>query len=364
MHDPGSTNGSVATVPAPTHRFDQSHVVETGSSFSELSAQVRKAGLLDLRPGRYVVMIAVNTLMLAAGVAAFFVLGRSWWQVPVAVWMGFWCGQSAFIWHDAAHKAMFRSKAAATAVGRLHANLLNGVSYEWWVSHHNRHHSFPNHLENDPDIGRRTVIFHISQYASRRGHQKFVVRYQNVMFFVLLVAEALKMHRTAIKMLRDGALRHPWAEGLLLFAYAAIYLTCVFTVLSPVQAVVFVLVQQAVLGVYFGMLFAPNHKGMPVRSNAESMDWLERQVLTSRNIKPSPVIDFVYGGLNYQVEHHLFPCMPRMNLGRCRRIVREFCSRNNIPYYEVGLVASYREVASYLREVSEPVRNGTVAVSA
>ncbi|HEY3608747.1 MAG TPA: acyl-CoA desaturase [Pseudonocardiaceae bacterium] len=338
--------------------FDRSHAVETGRKFSEVSTLVKQAGLLELRPVRYVVKIASNLLLLAAGLVAFFLVGDSWWQLAIAVWLGFCGGQSAFMWHDAAHKSMFRNKTAATFVGRLHANLINGVSYGWWVNHHNRHHSFPNHLENDPDIGRRTVIFDISQYPARRRIQKFIVRYQSVLFFVLLVLEGLKMHRTAVKALGQRAVRNPWIEGLLLFAHAAIFLGCVFTVLPPLKAVLFVLVQQAVLGVYFGMLFAPNHKGMPVRSDKESLEWLERQVLTSRNIKPSPVVDFMYGGLNYQVEHHLFPAMPQMNLGRCREIVRAYCLRNEIPYHEVGFVASYREVASFLHEVSRPVREG------
>jgi fatty acid desaturase len=356
----------VSSVPvAEAQRFDfhRSHSAETGQKFRELSKLVKDAGLLNLRQGRYVLKIAFNTLLLVAGLVAFFVIGDSWWQLAVAVWMGFCGGQSAFLWHDAGHKAMFRNKTAATWVGRFHANLVNGVSFGWWVNHHNRHHSSPNHLENDPDIGRRTAIFDISQYPSRSGMQRFVVRYQSVLFFLLLVLEAMKIHRTAIKALIQRTVRNRWIEGLLLFAHTAIFLGCVFAVLSPVKALAFLLVQQAVLGVYLGMLFAPNHKGMPVRTDKESLEWLERQVLTSRNIRPSTVVDFLYGGLNYQIEHHLFPTMPQMNLGKCRKIVRAYCKRNGIPYHEVGLLASYREVASFLHTVSRPVREGTITAA-
>ncbi len=358
---PGATQAtSLATL---TPGFDTRHVVETGKKFSEVSSLVRQAGLMELHPKRYLAKIAFNTLIFAVGLVAFFELGNSWWQLVVAVWMGLYGGQSAFLWHDAAHKAMFGNKAAATFVGRIHANLVNGVSYGWWVNHHNRHHSFPNHLENDPDIGRRTVIFDISQYAARSRSGKFIVRYQSVLFFVLLVLEGFKMHRTAVTALRQKVVKSPWVEGALLLAHAAIFLGAVFWVMSPLRAVLFVIVQQMVLGLYFGMLFAPNHKGMPVRTDEESLEWLERQVLTSRNIKPSPLIDFVYGGLNYQVEHHLFPSMPQMNLGKCREIVKAYCDRNAIPYHEVGFVDSYREVSKFLYDVSEPVRSGTVPVA-
>lgn len=349
-----------ATV-GPARDFSRSHAVETGRKFSEVHKLVKEAGLLDLRPRRYVLKLAVNTAMLAAGVVGFFLVGDSWWQLLIALWMGFWGGQSAFMWHDAAHKSMFRHKGWATAVGRFHANLVNGVSYGWWVTHHNRHHSFPNHLENDPDIGRRTIIFDIAQYPTRKRSQKFVVRYQSVLFFVLLIFEGFKMNRTGFNAIREGKLNRPWVEGVLLAGHFVLLLGCVFTVLDPLTAVLFILVQKATLGFYFGMLFAPNHKGMPTRTDEESLEWLDRQVLTSRNIKPSPVIDFLYGGLNYQVEHHLFPTMPQMNLGRCRTIVRAYCERNGIPYHEVGFWTSYREVASFLHEVSRPVRAGTVA---
>jgi fatty acid desaturase len=330
---------------------------DVGAHFAELAAEVRQAGLLDLVPSRYYVRIALNAGLFLVGLVAFFLVGDSWWQLAVAAWMGFCGAQSAFMWHDAGHKAMFRG-APATAIGRIHANLVNGVSYGWWVNHHNRHHSFPNNIDLDPDIGRRTAIFDMSQYASRTRWQKFVVRHQRTLFFVLLTLEAYKMHRTSVLAVARGDTKRPRVEGGLLFLHAAIYLTVVFLVLSPVLGIAFIVAQQAVLGVYFGMIFAPNHKGMEVRSGEESLDWLERQVLTSRNIRPSVVVDFLYGGLNYQVEHHLFPTMPRMNLGRCRPIVRAYCARNDIPYVEVSAIESYREVAGFLHEVSEPARLG------
>ncbi|MFE9494306.1 fatty acid desaturase family protein [Streptomyces collinus] len=335
----------------------------TGASatFSELLKRVKAEGLLDLDPRYYVGKLALNTALLLIGFAAFFELGDSWWQLLTALWMGLCGGQSAFMWHDAGHKAMFRSKKAASAVGYVHANLVNGVSYGWWVNHHNRHHSNPNHLDMDPDIGRRTAIFDIKQYPTRKGTQKFVVRYQSVLFFVLLVLEGFKMLKTAVLSIVQGKTKRPVLETFLIVLRAAVYLGLVFTVLSPVLAVAFILVQHAALGVYFGMIFAPNHKGMDVRDgDEETLDWLERQVLTSRNIRPSRLIDFLYGGLNYQVEHHLFPAMPQKSLPRARELTREYCAERGVPYHEVGFWASYREVASFLHEVSAPVRRGDV----
>jgi fatty acid desaturase len=327
------------------------------ASFAELLKRVKAEGLLDLDTRYDYRRLALNMSLIAAGLVAFFLIGQSWWQMPVAVWMGL-CGvQSAYMWHEVGHKAMFRDKRIGTLTAYFHANFFSGVSYAWWVNHHNRHHSHPNHISLDPDIGRRTAIFDIKQYATRTPVQRFIVRHQRVLFFLLLVLEGYKMEKTTIKELARSGAKHRHLEIGLVLLRTAIYLTAVFTVLTPLQAVAFILVQHAALGVYFGLMFAPNHKGMEVRDGEkETLDWLERQVLTSRNIRPNWWIDFLYGGLNYQVEHHLFPAMPQRNLARARELTREYCAERGIPYVEVSFWESYRQVATFLHEVSEPTR--------
>jgi fatty acid desaturase len=122
------------------------------------------------------------------------------------------------------------------------------------------------------------------------------------------------------------------------------YLTVVALVMSPAHAIAFIVVQQGLLGVYLGCAFAPNHKGMPVLGEQDNLDYLRRQVLTSRNVSGGPLVETLLGGLNYQIEHHLFPSMPRPSLRRCRSLVRAFCAQHELPYCELNLVASYAQV--------------------
>ncbi|GHF02409.1 delta fatty acid desaturase [Streptomyces longispororuber] len=357
-HITETPTGSVRTLdPGLAVATGQASSKGASATFAELLKRVKAEGLLDLDPRYDYRRLALNLALIGAGLAAFFLIGASWWQMPVAVWMGL-CGvQSAYMWHEVGHKAMFRDKRIGTFVAYFHANFFSGVSYAWWVNHHNRHHSHPNHISLDPDIGRRTAIFDIKQYASRTRTGRFIVRHQRVLFFVLLVLEGYKMEKTTVKELSKSGTRHRWLEIELVVLRAALYLTAVFWVLTPLQAVAFILVQHAALGVYFGLMFAPNHKGMEVRDGEkESLDWLERQVLTSRNIRPNWWINFLYGGLNYQIEHHLFPTMPQKNLGRARELTREYCAERDIPYLEVGFWESYRQVATFLHDVSAPTR--------
>ena len=132
------------------------------------------------------------------------------------------------------------------------------------------------------------------------------------------------------------------------------YLTAVFLVLSWPRALAFLAVQQGLFGLYLGCAFAPNHKGMPVLSEQDNLDFLRRQVLTSRNVSGGRLTETMLGGLNYQIEHHLFPAMPRPSLRRCRILVRAFCAQTGLLYCETGLVSSYsRCCAIFMRPGSE-----------
>ena len=142
-------------------------------------------------------------------------------------------------------------------------------------------------------------------------------------------------------------------EGALLLVHFAGYLTVVALVMSPAQAIAFIVVQQGLLGVYLGCAFAPNHKGMPVLGAQDNLDFLRRQVLTSRNVSGGPLVETLLGGLNYQIEHHLFPSMPRPSLRRCRSLVLMFCAQHELPYRELNLVASYAEVLRALHAAGE-----------
>ncbi|MGH3860905.1 fatty acid desaturase family protein [Actinokineospora sp.] len=328
-------------------------------TFEELSRLAKEAGLTAPRPGYYIAKTIAGFAMLAGCEVAFFLIGDSWWQLLTAVALAIALVQTGFMAHDVGHKQVTTSKRRSEILGMLHMNVLLGVSYGWWVNHHNRHHNNPNNLDKDPDTIRRPVIFDVDELPAKSATAfgRFVIRFQAVMFFVLLGHESVRLHMSGFRAAKAGILRSARLELGLVFLHAAIYLTVVFWVLSPVTAVVFILVNKVVFGIYLGMVFAPNHKGMVVYRDDVELDWLHRQVLTSRNIRSSRFVDFVYGGLNYQVEHHLFPSMPRVNLRRVRPLVMDYCQRHSIPYVEVSVWQSYAEVTRFLAKVSDEARH-------
>jgi fatty acid desaturase len=326
------------------------------SDYSQLSRQIKQAGLLDRRHGYYTAKLILNLVLLAAGGAALVALGDSWWQLVTAAYLAVVFTQLAFVGHDAGHRQIFRSRRANNLVGLVHANLLVGVSFGWWVGKHDRHHSNPNHEDLDPDIDIPALAFTAGQARDKRGLARLVARYQAFLFFPLLLLEAAQLHVASAKAILRDTGRATVVEALLLVLHFVGYVTALFLVLSPLQAAVFVLVQQGLFGLYLGCSFAPNHKGMPTLTKADELDFLRTQVLTSRNVRGSRLVDFLLGGLNYQIEHHLFPSMPRPNLRRAQPLIRAFCHQHDLPYTEATMLGSYAEALRYLHSVGAPLR--------
>jgi len=329
-----------------------------GSEYAQLSRQVKQAGLLERRPWYYIWKITVTAVTLAAGWAAFVLVGDSWWQIAVGVFLAAVFTQVGFLGHDAGHRQIFGSRRANYVIGVLFGNLCIGLSYGWWVGKHNRHHAHPNQEGADPDIMLSVLAFTTAQARASRGLARLAFRFQAYLFFPMLLLEAFTMHVSGIRSLasRDSRYRR-WEAGLLA-VHVAGYLTAVFVVLSPAKAVVFILVQQGLFGLYLGSSFAPNHKGMPILDATDRSSFLRRQVLTSRNVHGGWLTDFALGGLNYQIEHHLFPSMPRPSLRRSQALIQEFCQQRGLPYCQSSLVGSYAQALRYLGHIGRTAGNG------
>jgi fatty acid desaturase len=330
-----------------------------GSAYSELSRQIKQARLLDRRTGYYAGLIAFTGALCALGVVAFLLIGDSWWQLVVAAYFAVVSTQLGFLGHDAGHRQIFRSARANRRLGVVIANLGVGFSYDWWVDKHNRHHAHPNDEDKDPDIGAGALAFTTGQIEASGPVARALYRYQAWTFFPLLLLEALNLRVASVRYLIADRART--REALLIGLHILGYLTLVFLILSPVKAVVFIAIHQALFGLYLGCSFAPNHKGMPTLSAADDADYLRRQVLTSRNVRGHWLTDLTLGALNYQIEHHLFPSMPRCNLRHAQHIVRAFCDTHGVSYLETGLIPSYAQALRHLNAVGKYAASSAAA---
>jgi fatty acid desaturase len=328
-----------------------------GSDFAPLLRQVRDSGLLERRAGRCTAGIALNLVALAAVWSGVVLLGGSWWVLPLAVPAAVLSARTAFVGHDAVHQQIARTRRVNRLIGLVHGDLLLGMSYAWWNDKHNRHHANPNHVGKDPDVEVGALVWTQVQARERVGFARFLTRHQARLFFPMLLLEGFALKVASVADPRRQPPRERAAEGTLLAAHTVGYAALLLVAMPLPQAVVFALLHHALFGLYLGGAFAPNHKGMEMPEPGSRRDHLRRQVLTSRNVRGGTVTDWFLGGLNYQIEHHLFPNMPRPHLRLARPLVREHCRRLGLPYTEAGLLDSYAQALRHMHEVGAPLRD-------
>ncbi|HVX20287.1 MAG TPA: acyl-CoA desaturase [Acidimicrobiales bacterium] len=317
---------------------------EVADDFRTLALQVRAAGLLGRRLGYYLAKIALTLGGFALSWLVFFALSPSWAVLGVAAFLGLASAQLGFVGHDAGHGQVFASRQANSLLGLAIGNGLIGMSFGWWVTKHNAHHAHPNQVGRDPDVGVGPVGGSAGgrDPADRPGLAGWLDRWGVELFFPLMLLRSTGLYVSGIHDLIRRRDRRALIEGLLITVHGAVYLTVLFWVLPPLEAVAFIIVHQAVFSVYLGCSFAPNHKGRPLIDDESDMGFAQRQVITARNVTGGRCTGFVLGGLNYQIEHHLFPTMPRPNLSRAQDLVRAFCIRNDFGYSEERPVDAYR----------------------
>ena len=324
--------------------------------YAQLKQRIQAAGLLRPRPGYYAALIAGNTIAFAGVFWLLALAGGGWWDLAIGAGLGLVSGQLGFQMHDAGHRQMFGNRRLDSIVAFVTANLFLGMSRAWWVDKHNRHHGNPNHLDVDPDIDIGAISYSVQQAMAKRGAARWLAARQAYFFFPLLLGLAWAMHVSGVQYLIGERNRRAALEAGGLLVHAIAYLAVLTVLVGPGWAVAVIVVHKCVGGFYLACVFAPNHKGMPQFEAGDKPDFLHSQVLTSRNVRSHRVTDFLYGGLNYQIEHHLFPTMPRCNLAAAHEIIRGFCTEVRLDYHETSIFQSYREILSFLHEVGAPLR--------
>ncbi len=329
------------------------------SQYTDLAQTVRTAGLMRRRYAYYWTLASATLGALTAVWITVSLLGNSWLQLICAAGVGALAAQVGFLGHDAAHRQIFASAAWNDWSSRVLSGMVLGLSHGWWKSKHSRHHGAPNQVGRDPDIGSGILVFDPGQAHLRTGWKGAFLRCQGWLLIPLLLFEGLNLQISSVATLIRGGSRQPHrlAEATLIALRAVAYLTVLFVILPPGKALAFLGVQTAVLGLCLGGAFVPNHVGMPIIAADAKVDFLRRQVLMSRNIIGRWPVRIAMGGLECQIEHHLFPSLPRPALADVRPLVLAYCRERDIAYTEVGLFSAWSTAIRHLNRVGIRERN-------
>merc|ERR1712070_1317116 len=161
-----------------------------------------------------------------------------------------------------------------------------------------------------------------------------------------------------LEMERRG-LQYPMLErtGIVLHYVWVFALSSGFGRFSLMYSVAYFLLATCSCGLFLALVFGLGHNGMATYDADARPDFWSLQVTTTRNITgghgfPKWSVDWFCGGLQYQVDHHLFPMIPRHNLEKTHELIESFCKEWNVGYHEADLIDGTREVLNCLDKVA------------
>lgn len=319
--------------------------------FAHLRAEVEAAGLFRRTYPYY----AIYGLLLVSATAA------SLWLITAtqnpfiqffnALVLGACFVQAGMLGHDLSHDEVFESHRLNKFFSTITWGLLAAASESRWFMWHNTHHKHVNQVNHDPDLD-IPFLFSEKQLAGRSSFvKKYILPRQHILFFLSLPVVYLGIHRDSVVYIFLHPAWKTMVELVLIVIHFAVLLYLLFTFLPWTTAVMFFVVHALAGGLYMGVAFAPNHKGEQITGEEEQVTWLN-QITSTRDLFPNWFSFHFFGGLNFQIEHHLFPGMPRMHYWKANKIVKAFCARNNIAFNETTFFGSMREIYDALKRES------------
>ena len=304
--------------------------------FDELKAQVREAGLLERVPVR-------GSIEMIAVIVSFAVVYSTltlWNPILLGLFMTLLFTRAVFVSHDILHTQYFKSKKLSFRLSYPFSAIILSNSSSWWDFKHNvNHHHFCNTITKDEDIMALDGAF----TPHNRGNSPFLKKFKYIIFwgsmFFMYPAFIAQSYNFALKEKNYG-------EFFLMLLHWPIIWGPIFYMLPLSDALITFVTLNLTLSVWLAYGFITNHLGCEVFTveEVENMSWMELQMRTSRSLKGGKFVHWFYGGLNTQIEHHLFPKAPRFNLLKVQEMTREFAKKHNIPYFETTPVEAYIQI--------------------
>jgi fatty acid desaturase len=325
---------------------------ESRQRYVRLVHEVAGDGLLRRDYAYYALLIAGIILGLAVTLLQIIRLPASPLLFGWALAFAFFSAQVCGIVHDAGHRAIFASRRWNDVTGEVCCTFL-GMGYRAWCKQHNEHHAHPNQEGLDTDLNVPFHAFTSSGYLRQSAWQRHIAKYQAWLFYPMRILVIFSRRGASLQFFwRERIDARLVCEMLLWSVSIACWFIVPVLVFPLGKALLLLATVHIMMGLYLSNVFAPNHKGMPQVAPGARLSFLEQQVITTRNVRPGWFTDFVHMGLNYQIEHHVFPTCPRRNLKRLTPYLVRACADLGLPYTQMSFAESQRRIVSRLAWVA------------
>lgn len=319
-----------------------------------LRAELTDSGVFARRTARTSAKLVFLLLAVAALLALVVVM--PWWCALILVPLtAIPAVTAAMIGHEAAHGSFAARRPTNEIVLHLVFPLFGGLGAQHWKNKHNHlHHGNPNVVGRDPDLNVWPMALSSAEYEASGPVRRWLQRtLQGYLFWPLTLLLAFSMRWESVRYLvrraRAGGLdRALVADAGCLLAHYVGWLVVPALLFGPWPVLLVYAGLWATAGLLLALVFAPAHMGLPLADAAERGGW-HQQLAGTRNLRLPRWLSWFFVGLDFQVEHHLFPRIPHQNLARASRVVAPWCARVGAPYHSASYRSSLRQVTRHVR---------------
>jgi acyl-lipid Delta6-acetylenase / acyl-lipid (9-3)-desaturase len=346
-------------------------------AYRELRLKLINDGLFDASLPYYAFKVASNLSILALSIYCATQFESFAMNMIGAVLLGLFWQQCGWLAHDFLHHQVFKKRVYGDMMGIVIGDLFQGFSVQWWKSKHNAHHACPNlhasvqgACDGDPDIDTMPLLawsLKMAENAKSDAMGRFMISFQALFYFPLLLFARFAwayqswvfvwggwgQHSVAAAKIDQKHMKYPLAEKICLALHYTFIGAIMANMPSVFSALMYFVVGQTSCGLMLALVFGLGHNGMAVYPANERPDFWKLQVTTTRNVTSNWFSDWFCGGLQYQVEHHLFPSCPRHNLGKVHKYVEAFCEKHDVTYHEADMVNGNIEVLQHLSKIAK-----------
>jgi len=343
----------------PFYIGDLKETVEDDEQLKKDFEQLRQTAIARklFQPSRlYFLLTCLH--ILAFEFAAYFVIfrfGTGW--IPYLTALIFYItaeAQCGWVQHDFGHLSVFKKSTWNHLLHQFYIGFTKGASADWWNHMHFQHHSKPNIMDKDPDTRVEPIFVLGNQIPVRAAERdakygkKLSYDLQHLYFFI--AAPLLFPVYFQFMTIRHAVNRQKWMDVAWLTLYYLKFFSIMPLKLGLLGALKFHFIMRVFEGTWFVVVTQSNHVVMDVSPDNSKWSWFRMQLNATCNIEKSFFNDWFTGHLNFQIEHHLFPMMPRHNLYKIQPEVKQICAKYNIPYITKPIGRAFADILTSLEK--------------
>mmetsp|Transcript_69868 Transcript_69868/g.195841 ORF Transcript_69868/g.195841 Transcript_69868/m.195841 type:complete len:524 (-) Transcript_69868:102-1673(-) len=339
--------------------------------FRAVRQELLRRGLFETDP-RFYAKMGTWYVFLFSSALHLSLYGQWSTRLAGAVLMGVFWQQLAGLGHDLGHSGVTHVFWKDHLIGSVLASLM-GISTCWWKRNHNTHHIVCNSIENDPDIQHMPICAvtpevwskpywstYYEKWVAMDSFGHWAVSHQDRLYLLVMSLARFNLYvQSVAHLLSKNAMHYRKTELIAFIVYFSWLSAVVLSQKYVIVGVLWLLISHATSGLLHVQI-TTSHWAMETYHgrayNDEKDEWYMTQLKTTMNIDTHPWLDWVHIGLQFQIEHHIYPRLPRHSLRKARVLVKAVCEKHGIGYHEPGFIEAVGETLQALAAAAKHAR--------